>query len=138
MKKILLVAVSFLFLNGCATVFKGSNQSVSFNSEPEGAQVIIDGVPMGMTPTSLSLKKSKFKNVTFKMDGYSSQSLALDTSYDAIALLNIFWDLSTTDLLTGNAFEYAPNAYFVKLRKLASAEGEGASAAPKKKVKTQK
>ena len=129
MKKLVGLAIAFLCMSGCATVLKGSNQTVAFNSEPDGAQVIIDGVPMGMTPTSLSLKKNKFKNVMFKKEGYNQQTLALDTAYDALALLNVFWDLSTTDLLTGNAYEYAPNAYFVKLSR--SSTEEAAPAAPK-------
>lgn len=130
MKKYFGFAIGIVLISGCATVFKGSNQSVMFNSEPEGAQIIVDGIPMGQTPQSLSLKKNKYKNVTFKKEGYSSQSMALDTSYDAIALLNIFWDLSTTDLITGNAYEYQPNAFFVKLNKTSS-ESVESSDSPK-------
>jgi hypothetical protein len=66
----------------------------------------------------------------FKKDGYSTQTMALDTSYDAIALLNVFWDLSTTDLITGNAYEYAPNTYFARLRKKEASQ-ENATPAPK-------
>ena len=116
MKNSVILTILIFVLAGCATVFKGSDQAISFNSEPEGAQVVIDGIPMGMTPTSLSLKKNKFKTVLFKKDGFHTQSMALGTNYDAIALLNVFWDSSTTDLITGNAYEYAPNSYFVKLR----------------------
>jgi hypothetical protein len=80
---------------------------------------------------TLSLKKNKYKNVMFKKDGYSTQTMALDTSYDAIALLNVFWDLSTTDLITGNAYEYAPNTYFARLRKKEVSQEES-TPAPKK------
>ncbi len=131
MKNILILSTMMIVLSGCATIFKGSSQSVSFNSEPEGADIIIDGMPMGQTPATLSLKKNKYKNVMFKKDGFSTQTMALDTSYDAIALLNVFWDLSTTDLITGNAYEYAPNAYFARLRKKEVSQEEE-SPAPKK------
>jgi uncharacterized protein YceK len=131
MKNILVFSTIMLVLSGCATIFKGSSQSVSFNSEPEGADIIIDGMSMGQTPATLSLKKNKYKNVMFKKDGYSTQTMALDTSYDAIALLNVFWDLSTTDLITGNAYEYAPNTYFARLRKKEGSQEES-TPAPKK------
>ena len=32
-----------------------------------------------------------------------------------VAILNIFWDLSTTDILTGNVVEYKPNNYYFTL-----------------------
>ena len=43
--------------------------------------------------------------------------MPLDKKYDGIALINIFWDLSTTDLITGAAFEYVPSTYHFQLKK---------------------
>ena len=107
----------FILFFGCATVFKGSSQSVTFNSHPEGAQVIINGNVRGRTPMSVNLKKNKIKSVLIRKEGYITQTISLDTSYDATALWNIFWDSSTTDLLTGNAWEYQPDTYSVQLQK---------------------
>ena len=50
-------------------------------------------------------------------DGYRTETMPLDKKYDGIALLNIFWDLSTTDLITGAAYEYQPSTYHFKLKK---------------------
>jgi hypothetical protein len=102
---------------GCATVLHGSTQMVTFNSQPEGADIFVEGNLMGKTPATFNLKKNKYKTVEIKKDGYDRASVALSTSYDTVALLNIFWDLSTTDLATGNAYEYEPNSYTVKLVK---------------------
>ena len=49
-------------------------------------------------------------------DGYHSVSRDLTKQYDSVTLLNVFWDLSTTDMITGAAFEYEPNAYFFELQ----------------------
>ena len=113
--------VSFIlaagFLSGCATVFKGTSQNVTFNSSPEGASILVDGNVMGRTPQAISLKKNKYKSVIIKKEGYEDAIITLNTSYDPVALLNVFWDSSTTDLLTGNAYEYEPGMYSVNLQK---------------------
>lgn len=119
MKLKALVFAAFLALSssGCATVFKGSSQVITFNSEPQGAEVILDGISMGVTPVSLNLKKNRYKTVMIKKEGFQVISQPIQTGYDAIALINVFWDCSTTDLITGNAYEYEPNSYYFNLRK---------------------
>ncbi len=112
----LLVASSMAF--GSASIISGSNQNVTFNSNPEGATVMIDGVASCTTPCTVSLGKAKGeKTVSFKKEGYETFSMPMTTSYNGVALLNIFWDLSTTDLITGAAWNYAPNNYFSELKK---------------------
>jgi hypothetical protein len=115
LKSILLF--SCLLLSSCATVFKGSTQPVTFNSVPEGAEVIIDGNLMGRTPMTVNLKKSKHSTALIRLEGYETGTINLSTSYDPVALLNVFWDLSTTDLVTGNAWEYEPGLYTIRLEK---------------------
>jgi hypothetical protein len=118
LKKVLLGSVvSAGMMFGSATIISGSSQNVSFNSKPEGATVMVDGVKMCTTPCTVTLPKSgKEKSVTMSKEGYETNTLPIVSSYNGVALLNIFWDLSTTDLITGAAFEYKPNNYFMELR----------------------
>lgn len=103
---------------GSATIISGSNQNVTFNSNPEGAMVMIDGVKTCTTPCTISLPKAKAqKMVSFEKEGYEKVSMPINTEYNGVALLNIFWDLSTTDLITGAAWNYSPNSYFSDLKK---------------------
>lgn len=118
MKKVLLVlvfAISSLFAS--ATIFHGSTQNVSINSDPDGATVYVDGQIMGTTPTTLTLSKGKYKTIEIRKQCYKPVTLSLNKNFDPVTILNIFWDLSTTDLVTGNAWQYSPNHYFVKLQK---------------------
>ncbi len=118
MKKILLlsvVGVSLVF--GSATLISGTTQSVSFNSEPEGARVLVDGIQKCKTPCTLSLTRGANESVTFQKDGYANKTLPLESSYNGVALLSFFWDFSTTDLISGAISEYSPNQYFVELEK---------------------
>ncbi|PLA75022.1 PEGA domain-containing protein [Hydrogenovibrio sp. SC-1] len=119
MKKALsavVVVFGFLFLSGCATIISGTGQSVTFDSSPQGAEVYIDGAQVGSTPMTLKIEKSKKDTVMIKKEGYKTLSRDLTKSFDSVALLNVFWDLSTTDFITGAAMEYEPNSYFFELQ----------------------
>lgn len=116
MKKITAVVASLMLMSGCSTVIKGNNQAVTFQSEPSAAAIFIDGERIGNTPMTVRLPKNKKDTVMISKDGYHSVSRDLTKQYDSVTLLNIFWDLSTTDMITGAAFEYEPNAYFFELQ----------------------
>lgn len=123
MKSILksLVAISFastlLLLTGCASVFKGQDQVLSFTTEPEGATVRIDGKVVGQTPMSTKVKKSSVDSISIEKDGFRTETMAPEKRFDNVAFLNVFWDFSTTDLITGAAYEYQPSNFHFKLKK---------------------
>lgn len=110
-------SIFVLTMSGCVSIIKGADQTVTFASEPSNAEVLVDGLSMGKTPLTVSLKKNKYSSILIKKDGYRSQSRPLEKKYDALALLNVFWDLSTTDMISGAAYEYQPNSYFFSLEK---------------------
>jgi len=116
MKKLSMLII-ILFFSGCASIINGTKQSVTFTSSPSRAQVLVDGRSIGVTPLTASLKKNKYDSVMFKKEGYEAQAFPLDKSFDGIALLNIFWDLSTTDAITGAIYEYEPGQFHVILEK---------------------
>lgn len=106
-----------LFLNGCATIIKGSDQALIFQSSPEGAQVIIDGVPVGVTPLTIKLPKNTSEVVMVKKEGYATKTIPITKHFDGVTALSFFWDFSTTDFLSGAAYEYSPNSYYFELKK---------------------
>ena len=124
MKKILISAftIASLFLTGCATIISGTNQTLTFNSDVDDVEVYVDGALIGKTPVSTSFKKNKVKSVMFKKSGYEAVTRQITTSYDNVALLSVFWDLSTTDMISGAAFEYEPGAIYVQMPKIESEE----------------
>ncbi len=117
MKKILLttLVITTLILSGCASIISGTNQTLTFTSDIEGVNVYVDGALIGKTPVSASFKKNKAQTVMFRKKGYETISREITTTFDSVAILNIFWDLSTTDLITGAVYEYAPNAIYVEM-----------------------
>lgn len=108
-------ATALVFLTGSATIISGTNQPLTFQSEPEGAQVFVDGMMIGVTPVTVNVPKNKRSTYTMQKDGYETVTRDITKAYDPVAILSIFWDLSTTDLISGAAFEYEPNSYFVTL-----------------------
>lgn len=115
--RLMVLGCAVLLTTGCASVIKGTDQVLTFNSDVDGAQVFLDGVSVGVTPLSTKVKKNSKSTVMVKKEGYKTQTMPLDKKYDGVALLNIFWDLSTTDLVTGAAYEYDPNTYYFKMNK---------------------
>ena len=104
-----------LMATGCATIISGTNQTLTFTSKPPGAEVYLDGQMIGTTPVSVEVRKNQKNTVMLKKDGYRTVTRDITKSYDNVALLSVFWDLSTTDMISGAAFEYDPNTYYIEL-----------------------
>ena len=73
MKKLTSCVVLFsllFFLSSCATLFKGTSEEVRFGSEPQKAEVWVNGAKMGETPFSLKLESKKTYQIEFRKEGY--------------------------------------------------------------------
>jgi hypothetical protein len=73
MKKIVCILLLFslaLFNTSCALIFKGTKEEVNFGSDPQRAEVWINGIKMGETPMSLKLESKKTYTVEFRKEGY--------------------------------------------------------------------
>ena len=119
MKKNILLALFIgvaTLLSGCATIMSGTTQAITIDSQPQGAEVSIDGAYVGVTPLTIKIAKSKKETITIKKDGFRTVSRDMTKNFDPVGIINIFWDLSTTDFITGAAMEYEPNSYFFELQ----------------------
>lgn len=121
MKKIITLVCFMAFTNlafSSASITKGTSQVVSFTSSPEGATVQVNGNSMCQTPCAQNLKKNKFTNVTFKLEGYRSVNLPITSAFDGTAVASALWDCGTTDTATGAIYEYSPAAYHADMKKI--------------------
>lgn len=119
MKKYVLGLAMLTFIvifTGCATVLSGVSQDITFESSPSGATVYLDGERYGVTPFTATLKKNKFKSFRVELDGYYTISRTLGKEIDLVALLSVFWDLGTTDVISGAVMKYDNNSYFIELQ----------------------
>jgi hypothetical protein len=109
-----------LMISGCATILDGSNQTVTINSQPNGAKILINGMQVGVTPLTTQVKRSKTTIIGAKKDGYQEQQVALQTKTNTYFWLNILFGgggvfSSTTDYASDAMIEYSPNMYFITL-----------------------
>lgn len=112
----LLLAV--MSLSGCATLFSESTQQLSFTSSPGGAEVLMDGQPIGVTPLTAVVDRDAFKRriVTMRMPGYQAVQFVMTKSLNPVAILNLSSLLSwATDAASGSMIEYSPGSYYVEL-----------------------
>jgi hypothetical protein len=122
MKKSLLFLLGVIacgtMLTGCASIVTGTSQDVSFQTQPEGATVIISGKTIGKTPLTTNLKKESKQTVSFEKEGYKTQTMQLSTRLNSWFWGNIVIGGvigSTTDGLSGAVHEYTPDQYFITL-----------------------
>ena len=98
----------------------GKTQEVTFDSEPQGAEVAVNGRVIGKTPTTIQLDKKQDQSVSFKLEGYKTQTRRLETKIHGFFWGNIVlggFIGSTTDGITGGMHEYSPNQYYITLSK---------------------
>ena len=74
-----IVLMSVVSLVGCATLFKQKSRTVAFDSDPQGAEIYINGNRMGKTPMPMNLSNLKAVTVTFKKEGYDDKTYIINT-----------------------------------------------------------
>jgi hypothetical protein len=112
--------VFFFGLTGCATIFDGETQLLTFDSVPTGAEVYVDGVLLGVTPMSASVKRKKDATLTLKKEGYVDRVMPMATTMNMTFLGNLVTGGlfgTTTDSATGAINKYEPGQFMVTLQK---------------------
>jgi len=109
---ILLICI-LLFSSSCATLFTGTSQKVEIDSNPPGADILIDGQKFGVTPSEIKLDKDfndlldGGKNIRLVLEGYEKSRFEIDAELNPIAILNLFnvlfWGI---DAVTGAIVRY--------------------------------
>ncbi|WP_323751422.1 PEGA domain-containing protein [Marinobacter sp.] len=120
MKSLLLLTLSILvsLASGCASIVTGTDQNLTFNSEPEDATVTVSGRVLGKTPLTVLVDKGTNQSITFEKEGYKTHTAQLSTTTNPWFFGNVvFGGLvgSTTDGVSGAIHEFSPDQYFVTL-----------------------
>lgn len=122
--------VALTLLNGCASIFTGTTDKVTFDSNVPGVRVTIDGEYKGETPVTLTLSRNFMNGPEFKAKfekaGYQTQEFQLKHEFNTVAVLDIT-SIPTSggiDLLTGALMKFSPTEYHVQMRKHGVADAE--------------
>ncbi|MFC2129196.1 PEGA domain-containing protein [Bacteroidota bacterium] len=121
MKRILpliILAVMALTFTSCATLFTGTTQSVTIDSQPQGANIVIDGQLVGTTPARVRLDRDlnaifdDGKYIRLEKDGYVPDGYILGADIEPFSVLNMFnvffW---AVDGATGALMRYDSDYY---------------------------
>lgn len=128
MNKTLLFSAALLGLTGCASITKGTTQTLIFNLEPVEAKCSItrdgDGELGTITGRNNTITVGKDKDdiiVKCNAPAHASKTIRIASSAEAAGIVGgLFLDLGVVDMITGAMWSY-PNATTVSLEKC----GEG-------------
>lgn len=117
-----LMIVSLLGHAGCATIVSSGPDLIPVNSEPSGAKVLLDGIPVGRTPMTAAVNRKSDGVFTFELDGYSQavrdESKVMNGWFAGNILLFGFAVIGIpVDLITSNQGKYSTDPIFVELVK---------------------
>ena len=72
---------------GCGALFAPKMKSVQVLSNPPGAQVLVDGAPVGVTPGVVNVVNKKSHTVLFRLPGYQDGTCMLTADLKALWLI---------------------------------------------------
>lgn len=70
-------------INGCATILAPSTHPLAISSEPDGAEVYLNGERVGVTPVRLDLKADKSYTIEYRKEGYETVTRVVNTKVGA-------------------------------------------------------
>ena len=117
MKKFLFLPL--MLLSACGTIFSGTQQSITVNSNITEAKVYINGMPVCSTPCAVDVKRSQSNVfIMLKKDGYENVTAVLSSQINPVSIINLSSLYSwTTDFLSNGVWRYAPDAVYVEMEK---------------------
>lgn len=131
------VVLAGALVSGCASIIKGTTQTVSINSNVRGGTVIVNGKQVGTTPYNGPIERKSGTTVTVSKEGYITKTITLTTEIESVFWGNIIIGGvvgSTTDLATGAMYYYAPATLQIDLDLDSSAPSAAPAAAPAPKA----
>ncbi len=114
MKKLILV-LSIILFNSCATILHGDIERISVNSNKE-AEIFINGNLIGNTTKPFFIKKSlSKKKLVLKVDGFQDKRIELKRKFNSLSLLGVLFPIALViDIITGAILNFDRNNYLIE------------------------
>lgn len=108
-------------LTGCATIFTGTTDTLTFHASVPGVRLYVDGQYVGELPLTMPMSRNfvggKQFFARFEKEGFVTQEFRLHREFNAVAILDVT-SIPTSggiDLLTGSLMKFAPTQYHVQM-----------------------
>jgi hypothetical protein len=85
------LALAALCMTGCATLFAGGPDYVPVNTNPPGAWVYYNGMPVGQTPTMVHLERGRPAQIQIALEGFQPVMFMRDSQINGWFFANILW-----------------------------------------------
>ncbi|WP_211828726.1 hypothetical protein [Kistimonas asteriae] len=106
-----------VLMTGCASVIKGTQDTISVNSLEKGTVIYVDGVKRGIDDAMAQVDKGDTHTIKVTKEGCEDLIIQTGESFDATTLLGIFIDFGLItipiDLISGAAWKTSPTLYTV-------------------------
>lgn len=118
MRKIYLTSI-VLALAACGTVFSGTTQDISFDSNIKEVSVYIDGAFACKTPCVYPAERASGSiSIVGKKEGYEDVGMSIKSKLNPAAIGNITFIYSwTTDLVDGAMWKYRQDGVYLNMEK---------------------
>ena len=114
-----------IFLSGCASITRGTNEAFVIETKPSGASVSLSSGLSCVSPCSLRVKRRSDFVVTIKMDGYETVNSNVTSSVDGGGSAAMAGNLFVGGIIgagidagTGAMHSQRPNPLVVELKLL--------------------
>ena len=121
-KKLILFIFIVTMFNGCATITRGTTETLVVNSEPSGAEVSLSSGMSGKTPTSFKVDRDKELVVTISKDGYKTVTVNVNCQVAGAGAAGMAGNVilggligAAVDAGSGAMMEHKPNPVEVSL-----------------------
>jgi hypothetical protein len=113
-------------LGGCASVARGTTETISIASTPSGAEAVVSGLETPttcLTPCAVVAKRNADISISFQKDGYEPQIVQLSKDIPATGAAGFAGNILLggligmgVDAATGAATDHKPNPVIVTLQ----------------------
>ncbi len=118
-----LATIALLFcLSSCASIFQPGPDFISVSTNPPGATILLDNIPVGISPMTVAMKRTGNNGViTARLERHQSQVVQVERHLNGSTLLNIFWGIPgilffVVDAAGGNLTGWDETPIFLELR----------------------
>src|SRR6185437_6261217 len=106
-------------LTGCATIIQPGPDKVMVTSEPPGASIYLDNLPVGTTPSLVSFNRAGEGVLRLQKKGYQTVVIDKDKVVAGWVFLDIlFWPSVIVDLATHNQGKYSEDPIHVPMARI--------------------
>lgn len=116
--RVLSLVVIACYMVGCS-LFGPMKQSIGVNSDPPGAEVIVSGKPIGITPLRFEADRGENMVLEVQKSGYLTEYRKPSRHLSGLGLLDViagfFWLVPFVGLASSAAWEHDPADFDITL-----------------------